>query len=202
MIHHPFQIGIDYAIAADKADILAPFKSRFHFPQHQGRDCIYFCGNSLGLQPRSLAEAIDVEMKTWQNLAVGGYFGGTNPWLRYHEYLQPSLTAMMGASTQEITLMNSLTVNLHLIMLSFYKPSIDRYQIIMEAGAFPSDQYAIETLVKHFGLDPEQAIIEISPREGEKLLREEDILDTIAQAGGKLAMVMMGGINYYTGTVL
>jgi kynureninase len=138
-------------------------------------------------------------MKTWQNLAVGGYFGGTNPWLRFHEYLQPSLTHMMGASTQEITLMNSLTVNLHLLMLSFYKPSIDRYQIIMEAGAFPSDQYAVETLVKHFGLDPEQAIIEISPREGEKLLREEDILDSIAQAGGKLAMVMMGGINYYTG---
>jgi kynureninase len=199
MIHSAFKTGLEYALEADKADALAPFKSQFHFPQHQGRDCIYFCGNSLGLQPKSLAAAIEVEMKTWQNLAVGGYFGGTNPWLRFHEYLQPSLTHMMGASTQEITLMNSLTVNLHLLMLSFYKPSIDRYQIIMEAGAFPSDQYAVETLVKHFGLDPEQAIIEISPREGEKLLREEDILDSIAQAGGKLAMVMMGGINYYTG---
>jgi kynureninase len=199
MIHSAFKTGLEYALEADKADALAPFKSQFHFPQHQGKDAIYFCGNSLGLQPKSLTAAIEVEMKTWQNLAVGGYFGGTNPWLRFHEYLQPSLTHMMGASTQEITLMNSLTVNLHLLMLSFYKPSIDRYQIIMEAGAFPSDQYAIETLVKHFGLDPEQAIIEISPREGEKLLREEDILDSIAQAGGKLAMVMMGGINYYTG---
>lgn len=199
MTSNNYQIGLDYAIEADKVDILARFKKKFHFPQHQGKDAIYFCGNSLGLQPKSLAEAIDIEMKTWQNLAVGGYFGGTNPWLRFHEYLQPSLTSMMGAGTQEITLMNSLTVNLHLLMLSFYKPSIDRYQIIMEAGAFPSDQYAIETLVKHFGLDPDQAIIEISPRQGEKLLREEDILETIAQAGGKLAMVMMGGINYYTG---
>ena len=194
-----YQIGLDYAIEADKADALAKFKNQFHFPQHNGQDAIYFCGNSLGLQPKSLAEAVDIEMKTWQNLAVGGYFGGTNPWLRYHEYLQPSLTSLMGASTKEITLMNSLTVNLHLLMLSFYKPSIDRYQIIMEAGAFPSDQYAIETLVKHFGLDPDQAIIEISPRAGEKLLQEQDILAAISKAGDKLAMVMMGGINYYTG---
>ena len=117
MTNNLFQSGIAYAQAADQADVLAPFKSQFHFPQHQGKDTIYFCGNSLGLQPKTLAAAIEVEMKTWQNLAVGGYFGGTNPWLRYHEYLQPSLTSLMGASTKEITLMNSLTVNLHLSLI-------------------------------------------------------------------------------------
>ena len=194
-----FNNTLQFALDADAVDPIAHFKKQFYFPQHNGKDSIYFCGNSLGLQPKSLAKAMDVEMKSWRELAIGGYFGGCNPWLRFHEYLQPSLSKIVGAGTHEITVMNSLTVNLHLLMLSFYKPTIDRYKIIMEAGAFPSDQYAVETLVKHFGLDPDHAIIEIAPKEGEKLLDEKDILQTIADAGSELALVMMGGINYYTG---
>jgi kynureninase len=194
-----FNNELSFAEEADLADPISAFKKEFYFPQHNGKDCIYFCGNSLGLQPKNLAKIMDAEMASWRELAVGGYFGGTNPWLRFHEFLQPSLSKIVGAGTHEITVMNSLTVNLHLLMLSFYKPTIDRYKIIMEAGAFPSDQYAVETLVKHFGLDPDHAIIEIKPKEGEKLLAHSDIIQAIQDAGGELALVMMGGMNYYTG---
>ncbi len=195
-----FTDDISYAHQADASDPLKHFREQFYFPRRpDGSDAIYFCGNSLGLQPKEVVNAIDTELTTWRNLAVGGYFGGTTPWLRYHEYCTPALARIMGCKATEVTVMNALTVNLHLLMLSFYRPTNTRYKVIMEAGAFPSDQYAVETLVKHAGFDPEQAIIEISPREGEKLLRTEDILTQIELAGDSLAMVMFGGINYYTG---
>ncbi len=132
-------------------------------------------------------------------MAVGGYFNGPNPWLKYQEYLKPSLAKLVGAKEMEVSAMNALTVNLHLLMLSFYKPTKDRFKIIMEAGAFPSDQYAVETLVKHFGFNPEESIIEIGPIEGKKTLSTNQIINEINQAGDSLAMVMFGGINYYTG---
>nr|WP_294994402.1 kynureninase [uncultured Sediminibacterium sp.] len=194
-----FNTDINYAIQADASDELAGFKQMFHFPLHDGKDVIYFCGNSLGLQPHNTAAAIETELESWRNLAVGGYFGGTNPWLKYHQFCTPALAKMMGCKESEVTVMNALTVNLHLLMLSFYKPSATRYKIIMEAGAFPSDQYAVETLVKHFGLNPDEAIIEIKPKPGEKLLHTEDIIETIKQAGASVAMILFGGINYYTG---
>ncbi len=194
-----FDTSIAFAKAADAADTLAYLKDAFYFPQHNGKNAIYFCGNSLGLQPIKLQTAIEIELTTWREKAVGGYFGGTNPWLKYHEFLQPSLAKIVGASTSEITVMNSLTVNLHLLMLSFYQPTKERFKIIMESGAFPSDQYAVETLVKHFGLDPTTTIIEIAPNNGNKHLIEADILEAIANAGTALAMVIMGGIHYYTG---
>lgn len=194
-----FNTDISYAIQADAMDELAGLKQSFHFPQHNGTNAIYFCGNSLGLQPRNTAAAIETELESWRNLAVGGYFGGTNPWLKYHQFCTPALAKMMGCKESEVTVMNALTVNLHLLMLSFYKPTATRFKIIMEAGAFPSDQYAVETLVKHFGLNPDEAIIEIKPRPGEKLLHTEDIVDTIKQEGDAVAMTLFGGINYYTG---
>lgn len=116
---------------------MARFKKEFHFPQKDGKDVIYFCGNSLGLQPHQTATAIEVELESWRNHAVGGYFGGTHPWLKYHQYCTPALAKMMGCKEEEVTVMNALTVNLHLLMLSFYKPSASRYKIMMEAGAFP-----------------------------------------------------------------
>jgi kynureninase len=188
-----------FAANMDANDPLAPFKSQFHFPKHDGNDVIYFCGNSLGLQPKNVAAAIETELTSWRDLAIGGYFGGTNPWLNYQEYTRATLASMMGAKEEEITVMNALTVNLHLLMLSFYKPTSTRFKIIMEAGAFPSDQYAVETLVKHFNLDPETAIIEIKPAAGKKTIENSAIVTAIEDAGDSLAMVLFGGINYYTG---
>jgi kynureninase len=196
-----FQFSSDsaFAIQEDAADAIASFKSMFHFPKHMGRDAIYFCGNSLGLQPKTVESAIQVELASWREIAIGGYFGGNNPWLYYHELLSPSLSKLVGAGAHEITVTNTLTVNLHLMLLSFYKPNKTRFKIIMEAGAFPSDQYAVETLVKHFGLDPADTIIEITATAGEKLLQTQQILDTIEQHASSIALVLMGGMNYYTG---
>lgn len=194
-----FEPTIAFATARDQQDGLAGFKSRFHFPQHAGKDAIYFCGNSLGLQPRSVAAAIQQELEDWQNMAVEGYFRAKNPWLFYQYNFSETLAEMMGSSPDEVTVMNTLTVNLHLILQSFYRPTKERYRIVMEAGAFPSDQYALETLVRLHGFDPDDALVEVKPREGEKLLRTEDITNVIAQQGNSLALVLMGGINYYTG---
>ncbi len=194
-----FETSYNFAQKLDQQDPLAPYKSLFHFPQHQNQPAIYFCGNSLGLQPKSVASAIETELNTWKELAVGGYFNGPNPWLNYQEYLKPSLAKLVGAKEMEVSAMNALTVNLHLLMLSFYKPTNDRFKIIMEAGAFPSDQYAVETLVKHFGLNPAEAIIEIAPMDGKKTLSTNQIIEAINQVGSSLAMVLFGGINYYTG---
>ena len=194
-----YEASAEFAQKMDREDPLSGTRSHFHFPQHEGRDVIYFCGNSLGLQPKNVQEAIETELGTWRNLAVGGYFGGPNPWLTYHENCIPHLTKWVGAHPNEVSVMNALTVNLHLMMLSFYRPKERRYKIMMEAGAFPSDMYAIETQVKHHGYNPDDAIIEISPREGEKLLRKNDILKAIEDAGDSLTLTMFSGMNYYTG---
>ena len=194
-----YEATLAYARSMDANDPLGGYRDLFYFPNHNCRDAIYFCGNSLGLQPKTVADAIDTELKTWQELVVGGYFGGTNPWLYYQDYCKPALARLVGASVHEVTVMNALTVNLHLMMLSFYKPTASRFKIMMEAGAFPSDQYAVETQVKHYGFDPADAIIEIAPRPGEKLLRTEDILNAIEDHGPSLALTMFSGMNYYTG---
>ncbi len=195
----PFDNTLHFAQLQDSLDELAAFKNEFYFPQHNGQQVIYFCGNSLGLQPKNVEAAIQTELYSWRNLAIEGYFTGTNPWLRYHEYVAPALAKLVGASPAEVTVMNALTVNLHLLLHSFYRPTAARYKIMMEAGAFPSDQYAVETQVLHHGFTPEDAIIEIAPRPGEKTIREEDILEAISQHSVTLALVLFGGINYYTG---
>jgi kynureninase len=197
-----FNNTADFAGMMDGQDELAGYKSRFCFPQHKGEGVIYFCGNSLGLQPKNVEAAMHTELESWRNLAIEGYFTGTNPWLYYHDYIAPGLAKLVGAKTNEVTVMNALTVNLHLLLFSFYRPAGKRYKILMEAGAFPSDQYAVETQVKHYGFNPDDAIIEVAPREGEKLIRHEDVLAAINANRESLALVLMGGINYYTGQLL
>ena len=194
-----FHASRAFAEKMDKNDPLKKFRKQFHYPQHKGKKAIYFCGNSLGLQPKQTAKAIRQELKDWKNLAIEGYFHAKNPWLFYHENFKQTLSKIMGCRQDEVTVMNALTVNLHLLLLSFYRPAGDRYKIIMEAGAFPSDQYAVETQVKFYGYNPAAAIIEIAPRKGEKTLRTEDILQTITSNKDGLALVLLGGINYYTG---
>jgi kynureninase len=197
-----FETSAAFALAQDEADPLAGFKKQFHFPLHEGKEVIYFCGNSLGLQPRTVEQAIATELDTWRRLAVEGYFEGPHPWLYYQDYVSTPLSRLVGALPQEVTVMNALTVNLHLLMQSFYRPSASRFKIIMEAGAFPSDQYAVETQVKQYGLRVEDAVIEVAPRAGEQLLREADILQAIEQHKHELALVLFGGIHYYTGQLL
>lgn len=194
-----FKATKEFAAALDKKDPLKKFRKQFHFPEHKGKKAIYFCGNSLGLQPKSTAKAIKQELKDWKNLAVGGYFNAKNPWLFYQDNFKRPLSGIMGCKQEEVTVMNALTVNLHLLLFSFYTPTASRYKIVMEAGAFPSDQYAAETQVQFHGYDPDDAIIEICPRTGEKLLRTEDILKTIEDNKETVALILLGGINYYTG---
>lgn len=195
----PFEATLEYAQTQDQMDTLYPFRERFHFPQHNGKDVYYFCGNSLGLQPKSVSYLMEQELEDWARYGVEGHFRARSPWFSYHHLFSEALARIVGAHKDEVVAMNTLTVNLHLLLLSFYRPEEGRYRILMEAGAFPSDQYAIETQVRMYGYDPEDAIIEIAPRTGEHTIREEDILQAITDAGPSLAVVMIGGVNYYTG---
>jgi kynureninase len=194
-----YQSSLAFAIAQDEQDPLKNFRSRFLIPQHKGADVVYLCGNSLGLQPASARKYLADQLSAWQNLAVEGWFQGDDPWLSYHKQLLPSIAKIVGAQESEVTVMNSLTVNLHLLMVSFYKPNNKRFKIIMEGGAFPSDQYAMESQTRFHGFDPKEAIVEIFPREGELTLRTEDIIQTVNKHADELALVMFAGINYYTG---
>ncbi|WP_242921364.1 kynureninase [Pontibacter liquoris] len=190
-----------FAQEQDRNDPLKHFKERFYAPQINRQDAIYFCGNSLGLQPKSAQMYIDNEMYKWANLAVEGHFKGEEPWFNYHRLLTAGSARVVGALESEVVIMNQLTVNLHLMLVSFYRPEGKRFKVIMEGGAFPSDQYALETQVKFHGYNPDEAIVELFPREGEHTLRTEDILQCIKDCGEELALVLMGGINYYTGQV-
>ncbi len=194
-----FTSTLAFAQSKDKEDKLASFKQKFYFPQIDNKDVIYFCGNSLGLQAKTVQAAVQQELNDWKNLGIAGFLTAKNPWMYYQEYFKKPLTKIVGCKEDEVTVMNSLTVNLHLLMLTFYKPTATRFKIIMEAGAFPSDQYAIETQVRHYNFNPAEAVIEIAPREGERILRNEDILSVIEENAESLALVMLGGINYYTG---
>jgi len=160
---------------------------------------IYLCGNSLGLQPKATAGVINQQLKNWSKYAVEGWFEGDTPWMYYHRQLTNSLVNIVGALPAEVIAMNTLTVNLHFLLVSFYKPNSNRFKIIMEGGAFPSDRYAVESQVKFHGYDPEEAVIEVFPREDEETLRIEDILQKINENADELALVLFGGINYYTG---
>ncbi len=194
-----FELSRQFAEEQDQSDPLKTHREQFYFPQKNGKDAIYFCGNSLGLQPKKVRPAIEQELNDWHHHAVEGYWNAENPWLYYQQYCSKPLTNIVGASQDELTVMNTLTVNLHLLLMSFYRPTKQRFKILMEAGAFPSDQYAVETQVRLHGFDPETAIIEVAPRAGEYLIREEDIFDIIDQESSSLAIILLGGINYYTG---
>ncbi len=194
-----FDTGADCARNLDAQDTLAQLRDQFYFPQHEGRDVLYFCGNSLGLQPKSVEPALLRELEHWRTHGVEGHFRGEMPWMHYHKYLQSAAAHVVGALPEEVVIMNTLTANLHLLMVSFYRPDARRFKIIMEAGAFPSDQYAMESQVRYHGYAPEEAIVEIAPRPGEETLRTEDVLETIRQHGPQTALVMMCGVQYYTG---
>lgn len=198
-MQHQFEANLEYASSQDDLDTLHGFRERFYFPQHEGRDVYYFCGNSLGLQPKSAAYLFQKELDDWAAHGVEGHFRAQSPWMYYHNQFSESLAKIVGAKPTEVVAMNTLTVNLHLLLISFYRPTKQRYKIIMEAGAFPSDQYAIETQVKMHGFDPEEAIIELKPKENAHTLEDEAILQAIRDAGDSLACVMIGGVNYYTG---
>ena len=187
------------ALTLDAQDPLRHFREQFVFPKHLGEDVRYLCGNSLGLQPKAIRQALLNELDQWAEHGVEGHFRGKLPWMHYHKFLREQTARLVGALPHEVVVMNTLTVNLHLMMASFYRPSSTRYKIVMEAGAFPSDQYAMESQVRWHGLDPEKAIVEIAPRPGEDILRTADIVQIIEKEGDSVALVMFGGVNYYTG---
>ncbi|ALW84478.1 kynureninase [Hymenobacter sedentarius] len=188
------------AAQLDTNDPLAAFRQEFHIPPGpDGRPCAYFCGNSLGLQPKAARAAVEQEFEAWERLGVEGHFHGTSPWMHYHETLAAASAHLVGARPLEVVVMNSLTVNLHLLLVSFYRPTATRYKILMEGGAFPSDQYAIESQARLHSLDPADVIVELLPRPGEHTLRTGDIEATIQELGDSLATVLIGGVNYYTG---
>lgn len=196
-----FNSSLEFARTADEQDPIRAFREKFHFPMHNGQPVVYFTGNSLGLQPKSTAAYLQQELDDWAKFGVEGHFFAKTPWFSYHESLTETCAQIVGAKNSEVVCMNQLTVNLHLLMVSFYRPTPQRYKIICEAKAFPSDQYALETQVQHHGFRPEDAIVEIAPREGEYLIREEDILSAIEANKDSLALLMIGGVNYYTGQV-
>ncbi|MDZ4680014.1 MAG: kynureninase [Saprospiraceae bacterium] len=195
----PYLFDPEFAIEQDRQDPLRQYRDAFHFPKVNGKQALYFCGNSLGLQPKSIREAVLRELDQWSELAVEGHFEGALPWMHYHKFLQPQTAHIAGAQAEEVVVMNTLTTNLHLMMVSFYRPTRERFKIIMEAGAFPSDQYALETQARYHGLNPDDAIVEVTPRPGEETLRTEDILAAIETHGAQTALVLFGGVNYYTG---
>jgi kynureninase len=196
-----FQNTLQFAQELDQKDPLNSYRNEFIFPQHNDKNVIYFTGNSLGLQPKRTKKYVDDVMNDWANLAVEGHFYAEKPWWDYHERFANPLSKIVGALPSEVTVMNTLTVNLHLLMVSFYRPTAKRYKIICEEKAFPSDQYMFQSQVAHHGFDPATTIVEIKRREGEHNIRLEDIVSKIEEVGDELALVLFGGVNYYTGQV-
>lgn len=194
-----FENTISFAQQLDAADTLKAYREQFYVPIINGQECIYFTGNSLGLQPKTTQNYVLNELEDWANYGVEGHFHGRVPWFSYHEIFADKVAALVGALPTEVVVMNQLTVNLHLLMSTFYRPTKERYKIICEAKAFPSDQYALETQASLHGFDPAEAVIEVAPREGEHTIRTEDIVAAIEQHGNQLALVLFGGVNYYSG---
>lgn len=196
-----FTNSLAFAKELDAKDPLHTYRNRFHMPQHHGADMVYFTGNSLGLQPKTTKDYIQQELDDWARFGVEGHFLAKNPWLSYHEILTDKTAKIVGALPTEVVMMNQLTVNLHLLMVSFYRPTKQRYKILCEAKAFPSDQYALQSQVKFHGFSIEDALIEIAPREGEYEVRHEDIYKAIEDNKESLALIMIGGVNYFSGQV-
>lgn len=192
----------EFARQLDEEDQLGSYRSEFHIPRDEnGKALIYLCGNSLGLQPKQTKTYLEQELLDWAQLGVEGHVKAKNPWMPYHEFLSEGYAKIVGAKPSEVIAMNSLTVNLHLMMVSFYRPTAKKYKIIIEADAFPSDIYALSSQITHHGYAPEESLIKMSPRKGEHALRTEDIAKLIADQGDEIALLMLGGVNYYTGQV-
>ena len=190
-----------YAASLDAADSLRAFRDEFHIPVINGKSTLYFTGNSLGLMPKLAQTYVEEELEDWKNWGVEGHFHARRPWMPYHEFFTDSLANLVGGKTEEVVVMGSLTNNLHLLMVSFFRPSGKRTKILCEAKAFPSDQYALASQLRFHGLDPKEHLVEIGPRDGEHHIRKEDFMAAIDQHGDEIALMMVGGVNYYTGQV-
>jgi kynureninase len=196
-----FENSLNFARQLDQADPLGSYRDRFYIPERNEKPLIYFCGNSLGLQPKTARQALDHELAIWQQHGVEGWFEGQNPWLTIHQRCKEPLAKIVGANPSEVCPMNNLTVNLHLLLASFYQPIGNRTKILTIGGDFPSDQYALETHIRTRGLTPEEHLIEIFPRTSELTWQTADILNAIEQHRDSLALVLMSGLHYYTGQV-
>jgi len=194
-----FESTLAFAKSMDRKDALRTLRSNFLIPKVNGKQNIYLIGNSLGLQPKATKKFINEELTDWANLGGEGHEHSRRPWLYYHKFSKKALASLVGAKPSEVVAMNQLTVNLHLMLVSFFRPTSQRYKILTEAGAFSSDQYAFESQLKFHGLNPEEALIELKPREGEFALRTEDILKAIEDHSNEVALVIFGGVQYYTG---
>ena len=198
-----FKLGIEYAKDQDLHDPLAHYRKKFHIPKNsEGDEWLYFTGNSLGLQPKETKNHIKQELDDWANLGVEGHFEAKNPWMPYHEFLTETMAQIVGAKPIEVVIMNTLTTNLHLLMVSFYQPTKLKHKILIESDAFPSDRYAVETQLNFHGFDPSDSLIEWSPRKGETLLNIEDLESILESQGEEIALLLIGGVNYYTGQYL
>jgi len=192
-----------FAKQLDKEDQLVFLRDQFHIPKDKnGNDWLYFTGNSLGLQPKATQKYINQELEDWANLGVEGHFEAKHPWINYHEYLTDKMAKVVGAKPLEVVIMNTLTTNLHLLMVSFYQPTKTKYKIVIESDAFPSDRYAVESQLKFHGFDADEGVILWKPRKGEELLRMEDLEEIVTNQGDEIAMLLIGGLNYYTGQFL
>ena len=191
-----YEASLSFAEQMDQNDPLKDYRRMFHFHRMGGKEVIYFCGNSLGLMSKTTTEMVNKELEVWANKGV---IGQHTYWEPYHEHLSKSTARLVGAKPSEVVVMNALTVNLHLLLISFYQPTGNRNKIVIEKGAFPSDQYAVESQIKLHGLNPKDVLLELSPREGEKTLHTEDILETLKEHGDSIATILIGGVNYYTG---
>ncbi len=194
-----YENNASFALELDKQDKLAQYRDKFFIPEVKGRQALYFTGNSLGLQPKSVKDHLNRELLDWAFYGVEGHFHAKNPWFHYHKFLTEASAKIVGAKPIEVVHMNGLTANIHFLFVSFYQPKGNRYKIIMEAKAFPSDQYAVESQVRFHGYDPADAIVEVAPRDGEHTIREEDIYAAIEKHKDEVALVFFGGVNYYTG---
>lgn len=195
-----YKNNIEFAQSLDNNDPFKEYRNKFHIPAgKEGIELIYFAGNSLGLQPKTVRQYVEQELLDWEKMGVEGHMFARNPWLPYHEFLTDQTAALVGALPEEVVNMNSLTVNLHLMMVSFYRPTPSRNKILIEANAFPSDHYAVQSQIKYHGYDPEESLVEMKPRPGEDIIRTEDILEKIENEGESIALIMFAGVNYYTG---
>ena len=192
----------NFAASLDQADTLAHFRNEFHFPMIEGKQTLYFTGNSLGLMPKLAEKYLEEELEDWKNWGVEGHFHARRPWMPYHEFFSESLSKLVGAKPEEVVVMGSLTNNLHLLMVSFFQPEGKRTKILCEAKAFPSDQYALASQLRYHWIRPKEHLIEVGPREGEHHIQKKDFMAAIDAHGNEIAMMMIGGVNYYTGQVM
>jgi len=199
LLSDAFESGEDFAIAMDARDPLKEYRDLFFIPKFKGADCVYLSGHSLGLQPKSAGAYIQEGLKDWAELGVEGHFHAKHPWMPYHRLLREQTAELVGAKPEEVVVMNSLTVNLHLMMVSFYRPTASRHKILVERGAFPSDQYAVKSQIRFHGFDPASSLIELGPERGESYLRDEQIESFIERSGDEIALILFGGVNYATG---